>query len=454
MPGRWVVVRAGCPADHTPRERGKDDGEIQPALVRIRVRHVGDPGRIRKLDVEVAVEHVRCDRVHVIRVGCFPKSRNPPFPWPMATPTPMTRARNRTQLKTGRRDGPHSSPQRLSKSDPRSSWPEQWRSHSDFATPPDFEQEHGREAGAALGVAKHSRVGYQLGVLEYVAASLFESPAQTLVNTVNTAGVMGKGIANDFRRLYPNMFEKYQAFCAEGKFGVGQLYLYRTPHKWVLNFPTKQHWRNPSRMEWIEAGLEKFLETYSQYGITSVAFPQLGTGNGGLSWDDVRPVMEKYLKQVRVPVYIHVRPRDPKFVPEHLRSGEVPALSRELHAARIDVTFEKFVNDVREVFHAQVKEPQDLEELPGLEMRIRDGSPFVIPGEQMLDFWQTLKLRGALELAALPHAVQETASSFAETLVTLDYIKPMQFGRDRRPGLRYAPPSLSHPPDAIDVNPE
>lgn len=114
----------------------------------------------------------------------------------------------------------------------------------------------------SLRVAKHDRVGYQLAVLEYVATSLFESPAQTLVNTVNTVGVMGKGIANDFRRLYPDMFERYQAFCAGGKFAVGQLYLYRTPHKWVLNFPTKQHWRSPSRMEWIEAGLQKFLDTF------------------------------------------------------------------------------------------------------------------------------------------------------------------------------------------------
>jgi O-acetyl-ADP-ribose deacetylase (regulator of RNase III) len=315
-------------------------------------------------------------------------------------------------------------------------------------------EQRDRTALASLHVANHDRVGYQLGALEYVASSLFESPAQTLVNTVNTVGVMGKGIANDFRRLYPDMFERYQAFCADGKFAVGQLYLYRTPHKWVLNFPTKQHWRSPSRMEWIEAGLQKFLDTYSQYGITSVAFPQLGTGNGGLDWDDVRPLMERYLKQVRIPVYIHVRSHDPKFVAEHLRAGDVPALSKELHAARVDVTFERFVDDLRDAFDAQVKDPQTPEELPSLEVQLRNGSPFVITGEQMLDFWQTLKLRGALELAALPRPLREPASSFAEKLLTLEYIKPMQFGGDRRPGLRYAPPSLSHPPSAIDVNPE
>lgn len=297
-------------------------------------------------------------------------------------------------------------------------------------------------------------LGYEWSVLEYVSSNLFESPAQTLVNTVNTVGVMGKGIANDFRRLYPEMFEKYRAFCEQGQFAVGQLYLYRTPHKWVLNFPTKQHWRNPSRVEWIEAGLKKFLASYSQYGITSVAFPQLGTGNGGLGWDVVRPVMERYLKQARIPVYVHVRPRDPKFVPEHIRPGEVASLSRELQAARADVTFEAFVNDLRDLFQARVGNSEDAMELPSLEVQDTKGRSLILPGEQVLDFWQSLRLRGALELASLPPALQAFDSLFAEKLVTLDYIKPMTFGQDGRPGLRYAPPSASTAPDSIDVSPE
>jgi O-acetyl-ADP-ribose deacetylase (regulator of RNase III) len=301
-----------------------------------------------------------------------------------------------------------------------------------------------------VGVAKGDPVGYQWGVLEYVQSSLFESPAQTLVNTVNTVGVMGKGIANDFRRLYPDMFERYKVFCDDQRFSVGQLYLYRTPHKWVLNFPTKQHWRSPSRIEWIESGLQKFVDTYSQYGITSVAFPQLGTGNGGLNWDDVRPLMERYLKQVRIAVYIHVRSPDPKFVAEHLRAGDVAALSKELNSARVDVTFERFVDDLRNALDAELKKIETSDELPSLEIMQPDGRPQVITGEQMLDFWQTLKLRGAVELASLPSPLRAPA----ERLMALEYIKPMQLGDDRRPGLRYAPPSLSHFPSAIDVNPE
>jgi O-acetyl-ADP-ribose deacetylase (regulator of RNase III) len=146
-----------------------------------------------------------------------------------------------------------------------------------------------------------------------VTANIFESPAQTLVNTVNTVGVMGKGIAADFKRRYPEMFQIYKTFCAKKQFRVGQLYVYRTANKWVLNFPTKQHWRNPSKIEWIEACLKKFVETYTAQGITSISFPQLGCGNGGLSWDEVRPLMERYLEDLPIPVYVHVRREDAEF---------------------------------------------------------------------------------------------------------------------------------------------
>ena len=110
-------------------------------------------------------------------------------------------------------------------------------------------------------------------MLEYLSTSLFDSPAQTLVNTVNTVGVMGKGIAAEFKRQYPDMFIRYREFCQNGQLSIGKLYLYRTPNKWILNFPTKEHWRRPSRIEYIEAGLEKFVGTYTKLGITSISFP-------------------------------------------------------------------------------------------------------------------------------------------------------------------------------------
>ena len=92
--------------------------------------------------------------------------------------------------------------------------------------------------------------------ITYVRGNLFESPAQVLVNTVNTVGVMGKGVALEFKKLFPEMFEEYRRLCEGRLLKIGMLHIYRTPHKWVLNFPTKEHWRQPSRVEYIDAGQE------------------------------------------------------------------------------------------------------------------------------------------------------------------------------------------------------
>lgn len=312
-----------------------------------------------------------------------------------------------------------------------------------------------RRSGEALDiVAKDRGVGYPLPVPEYVTSSLFESPAQTLVNTVNTVGVMGKGIASDFKRLYPDMYQRYRAFCKNGQLEVGQLYLYRSPHKWVLNFPTKEHWRNPSRLEWIEAGLEKFVTTYSARGITSVAFPQLGTGNGGLSWETVRPVMERHLRNLRIPVYIHIRQRTSSFVPEHLSSEAAADLRDDLQTARGDISFEQFINDLSAFGVLKSTLLEDPESLPAIDVVVSEGQTLRVSGEQMLDFWTTLKLQGAVEVSALHASLHEAGALLEKKLLLLDYIKPMQLGREERPGLRYAPPSVQRPFDAIELNPE
>ena len=147
-------------------------------------------------------------------------------------------------------------------------------------------------------------------MITYIEGNLFTSTAQTLVNTVNTAGVMGKGIAKGFKTYFPEMVPEYARHCKDRSFTHGKLLLYRTPHKWVLNFPTKRHWRNPSRLEDIEAGLATFVRTYAEQGISSVAFPQLGCGNGGLDWErQVRPLMERYLGDLYLDVQIVIPDR-------------------------------------------------------------------------------------------------------------------------------------------------
>lgn len=152
---------------------------------------------------------------------------------------------------------------------------------------------------------------------EYVAISpynhitvctgdIFDSPAQTLVNTVNCVGVMGKGLALQFKERYPSMFKRYKEICDMGKLEPGKLFIYNIPesYKKILNFPTKAHWRDGSKMDYIAAGLRKFVDKYKDYGISSVAFPMLGCRNGGLRYSDVFPVMLEFLKVVEIPVEI------------------------------------------------------------------------------------------------------------------------------------------------------
>jgi len=178
-------------------------------------------------------------------------------------------------------------------------------------------------------------------MLIYRRTSILESPAQTLVNTVNCVGVMGKGLARAFKDLEPDMFRAYKRICDQKALAPGKLWLWRGSGSWVLNFPTKIHWRNPSQIEWIEQGLEKFVSAYAGQGITEISFPRLGCGNGGLEWDEVRPVMERYLSQVSIPVYIHDFELDIG-LPEHLEhvAGELRKSTNP------DWSFETFIASI------------------------------------------------------------------------------------------------------------
>ncbi len=144
--------------------------------------------------------------------------------------------------------------------------------------------------------------------ITFKKGNIFSSDKQTIVNTINCVGVMGKGVALGFRLRYPEMYEKYKEFCKNKQITIGKLWLYKRPQeysKWVLNFPTKFHWKYPSKMEYLEAGLQKFVETYQEKGITSIAFPLLGTHNGGLDKIDVLNIMHFYLDKCSIPIEIY-----------------------------------------------------------------------------------------------------------------------------------------------------
>ena len=107
---------------------------------------------------------------------------------------------------------------------------------------------------------------------------------------------MGKGIALEFKLRYEPMYLEYRKVCECHQLKPGMLHLWNKSDPWILNFPTKNHWRPKSKIEYIEAGLSKFAETYESKGITSIAFPELGTNQGGLAWKDVREKMFEFLE--------------------------------------------------------------------------------------------------------------------------------------------------------------
>lgn len=160
-------------------------------------------------------------------------------------------------------------------------------------------------------------------MITYVAGNLFTSPAQVLVNTVNTEGVMGKGIALQFRKIYPEMFDEYQTLCERGVIDIGKLWIYRSPHKWILNFPTKKSWRQASRPDFIRAGLAKLVEEFNELRIHSIAFPALGCGNGELDWEStVKPIMHEYLKALPADIFIYP-PIANDAIPEHREQSAI-----------------------------------------------------------------------------------------------------------------------------------
>jgi len=143
-------------------------------------------------------------------------------------------------------------------------------------------------------------------MIKVLVGDIFESKAQTLVNTVNCVGVMGKGIALEFKKRFPEMYEDYARRCERGEVQLGEPYLFKSLiPPWVLNFPTKDHWRSLAKIEDIINGLEYLVEHYEEWGITSIAVPPLGTGLGQIEWRVVGPILYRYLSRMDIKVELY-----------------------------------------------------------------------------------------------------------------------------------------------------
>lgn len=281
-------------------------------------------------------------------------------------------------------------------------------------------------------------------MITYVKGDLFTSPARVLVNTVNTVGVMGKGIAKDFKRLFPDMFREYQQLCEKEEFDIGSLFLYHTPNKSILNFPTKRHWRSPSRVEFIERGLQTFVESHERLNIDSIAFPQLGCGNGELDWEtEVRPIMERHLKRLPIRVYIHLYSKAYSFTPEHRDQAWMKSwLTSEPESLPTSEVWDDLVRVARanpiigewrlETPEARILVPWiDGEEEQGENEEVlvfsRGLDRFSVSQEEFSPVWRKLSTLGLASQDDLPAGIQRRDVPFMELLLRLEYLERIDF---------------------------
>ncbi len=147
-------------------------------------------------------------------------------------------------------------------------------------------------------------------MLRFTTGNLMDSSAEALVNTVNTVGVMGKGIALQFKRAFPHNYEMYRQACLNGTFQTGQLLAFKDSdlllgERLIINFPTKKHWKSPSTYDYIESGLIALAAYLKTNAVKSLAMPALGCGNGGLDWKLVRPMIESHLAELDISIWVY-----------------------------------------------------------------------------------------------------------------------------------------------------
>ena len=169
-------------------------------------------------------------------------------------------------------------------------------------------------------------------MIEYKAGDIFAEDVEALVNSVNCVGVMGRGIALQFKNMFPENFRSYAAACKRDEVKPGRMFVYEsgqmTNPRYIINFPTKRHWRGKSRIEDIEAGLEDLVREIEERNIRSIAIPPLGTSLGGLNWTDVHPRIESALRVLDDVVVMLFEPGSGPVDDRPNRSTNVPKMTR------------------------------------------------------------------------------------------------------------------------------
>lgn len=147
-------------------------------------------------------------------------------------------------------------------------------------------------------------------MIQYVTGDILQSKADAMVNTVNTVGVMGKGIALQFKNAFPSNYKAYVEACKKGAVEIGKMFVtedanLHTGNKIIVNFPTKTDWRKPSEYSFIESGLNDLVNVIEEFNIKSIAIPPLGAGNGGLDWNKVKTIIDRKLSKTDIEVLVY-----------------------------------------------------------------------------------------------------------------------------------------------------
>lgn len=147
-------------------------------------------------------------------------------------------------------------------------------------------------------------------VIHFTTGNILEADVEALVNPVNCVGVMGAGLAAQFKRAFPGMFDGYATVCGAKELRPGRLHIHvrgdAANPRWIFNFPTKRHWRDKSRIADIGTGLNALVNAVNRRGIQSIAIPPLGCGLGGLPWEEVRPLIERAAERMEgVEVWVY-----------------------------------------------------------------------------------------------------------------------------------------------------
>jgi hypothetical protein len=228
------------------------------------------------------------------------------------------------------------------------------------------------------------------------------------------------------------MFEQYKRICSEGLLDVGKLWLWKGTEQWVLNFPTKRHWRYPSKLEFVERGLQKFVAEYDHRGIREIAFPRLGCGNGGLNWPEVRELMEHYLEPLPIKIYIHDYSVDLPS-PEHLRSIQ-GSLGGTFHDFMCDLRAAIAQNDghFKTVTNSRSFKAEFEESAEALSIRT-EKSRFTVDDLDLYDLWLLLQ-KGPVEVKRMVGGAKEAGYYLLPILTSLSYLRLVRVSPDESGG--------------------